>query len=63
METIYFIIILILLLMFFKLTITYKVHHGGQSILNESKFEKTVKGVITIDDIYRVITDLALFSA
>ena len=63
METIYFVIILILLLAFFKFAVTYKVHHDGQSILNESKFKKTVKDAVAIDDIYRVTTDLALFAA
>ena len=63
METIIFIIILILLLAFFKFAIIFKVHHNDQSILNESKFKKTVKDVVTFDDIYRITTDLALFSA
>jgi hypothetical protein len=63
METIYFIIILILLLAFFKFAVTYKVHHDGQSVLNESKLKKTVKDVVTFDDIYRITTDLAIFTA
>lgn len=63
MQTIYFVIMLILLLVFFKFATTYKVHHNGQSILNESKLKKTVKDALKLDDIYRVTTDLALFSA
>lgn len=63
MEKIYFVIILIFLLAFFKFSNIYKVHHNGESILNESKFKKTVKDAITIDEIYRIITDFALFSA
>lgn len=61
MERIYFIIISILFLVFVKLNIVYKKKHNNESILEESKVKKTFEVATTIDEIFRIITDISPF--
>lgn len=63
METIYFVIILIMILVFFKLNIWYKKTHNDKPILNESKVKKTLTNVALIDDLFRIISDASLLVA
>lgn len=68
MELIYFIIILILFLVFFKFEEIYKTYLHKNNVndkltLTESKFKKTFEDIVSIDELYRIITDIAIFSA
>lgn len=63
MDRIYFIIILIMFLAFFKYNIRYEKHHDNKSILNESGIKKTIKDVSMVDDLYRIIETISMFVA
>lgn len=63
MNRIYFIIILIMFLVFFKYNIRYEKHHNDKSILNESDVKKTIKDASMIDDLYRIIETTSILAA
>lgn len=62
MNKIYFIIILIILLVFFKFNISYKKHHGNKSILDESDIKKTIGYASLIDNLFRIGSDVSIIA-
>jgi hypothetical protein len=62
MNKIYFIIILIFLLIFFKFNDIYKKHHDNKSILDESKVKKTITDATIIDNLFTIGTDASVIA-
>lgn len=62
MKQIKFVFILIILIVFFKINIEYKKTHNNQSVLDESKVEKTIHAFSLLDIISRFAGDIIISS-
>jgi hypothetical protein len=62
MNQINFIIILIIILVFFKFNIDYKKHHEDKSILEESNVKKTIGYMSLIDNLFRIGSDASVIA-
>lgn len=63
MKTIFFIFILIICLIFSIYNAGFEKKHGGKSVLEEDKVKNTIKKATSIDELYRLLTDVSVLSA
>ena len=62
MTQIFFIFILIISLVFSICSMDWSKKHGGESILQEKKVKETIKKATSIDELYRLLTDISILS-